>query len=70
VAEAAGFPSESMDLFRHCTFLGGELESARGYANWALSTIRDMDKNEKVCDFLCCLYVLLKRFVQLFVNCI
>jgi len=37
-----------MDLFRHCTFLGGELESARGYANWALSTIRDMDKNEKV----------------------
>jgi len=48
VAEAAGFPSESMDLFRHCTFLGGEVESARGYANWALSTIRDMDKGEKV----------------------
>jgi len=48
VAEVAGFRSESMDLFRHCTFLGGEAESALGYANWVLSTLKDINNGEQV----------------------
>ena len=31
VAEVAGYKSESLDLLRHCTSLGLEQESARGY---------------------------------------
>jgi superkiller protein 3 len=34
LAEMTGCDSESMDLFRHATFLGNELESSIGYANW------------------------------------
>ena len=34
LAESTGFDAESMDLFRHATFLGNELESSVGYANW------------------------------------
>ena len=37
-----------MDLFRHCTFLGGEPESALGYGNWICSTMSDLEKGEKV----------------------
>ena len=33
VAEVAGYKSESLDLLRHCTFLGQEQESARGYGD-------------------------------------
>ena len=31
MAEVAGYKSESLDLLRHCTSLGLEQESARGY---------------------------------------
>jgi len=48
VAEVAGFKSESMDLFRHCTFLGPEPESARGYGDWVCSTMAALEKGEKV----------------------
>ena len=34
LAELMGYDAESMDLFRHATFLGNELESSVGYANW------------------------------------
>jgi hypothetical protein len=34
LAELMGVDAESMDLFRHATFLGHELESSIGYANW------------------------------------
>ena len=34
LAEVMGADAESMDLFRHATFLGNELESSIGYANW------------------------------------
>ena len=46
--QVAGFRSDSMDLFRHCTFLGGEPESALGYGNWICSTLADLEKGEKV----------------------
>eukprot|EP00092_Neocalanus_flemingeri_P033930 GFUD01036895.1.p1 GENE.GFUD01036895.1~~GFUD01036895.1.p1 ORF type:complete len:1307 (+),score=422.74 GFUD01036895.1:54-3974(+) len=48
VAEVAGFKSESMDLFRHCTFLGPEPESARGYGDWVCSTMAALEKGQKV----------------------
>jgi len=48
VAEVADFKSESMDLFRHCTFLGHEPESARGYGDWVCSTLGSLEKGEKV----------------------
>lgn len=34
LAEQTGYVSEAMDLFRHATFLGNEVESSVGYANW------------------------------------
>jgi hypothetical protein len=34
LAETAGYDEEAMDLFRHTTFLGNELESSVGYSNW------------------------------------
>ena len=34
LAEHLGVDAESMDLFRHATFLGNELESCLGYAKW------------------------------------
>ena len=48
VAEVVGVKSESMDLFRHCTFLGPEPESARGYGDWICRTMAAMEKGEKV----------------------
>merc|ERR1712142_138403 len=48
VAEVAGFKSESMDLFRHCTFLGPEPESARGYGDWVCATMAALEKGEMV----------------------
>jgi len=48
VAEVAEFKSESMDLFRHCTFLGDEVESGVGYGNWVLGTLASMEKGEAV----------------------
>jgi hypothetical protein len=32
-----------MDLFRHCTFLGPESESALGYSNWVLATLKALE---------------------------
>jgi hypothetical protein len=37
-----------MDLFRHCTFLGPESESALGYANWILTTLSALESGRKV----------------------
>ena len=34
LAELAGFDEEAMDLFRHTTALGNEVESSVGYAHW------------------------------------
>ena len=48
VAEVVGVKSESMDLFRHCTFLGPEPESARGYGDWVCRTMDALEKGEKV----------------------
>jgi hypothetical protein len=42
--QAAGYNSESMDLFRHCTFLGPESESALGYSNWILATLAALEE--------------------------
>jgi len=47
VAEVAE-SSESMDLFRHCTFLGDEVESGVGYSNWVVSILSSLDKGTKV----------------------
>ena len=33
-----------MDLFRHCTFLGPESESALGYSNWILATLAALEE--------------------------
>ena len=35
-----------MDLFRHCTFLGPESESALGYANWILATMSALEAGQ------------------------
>ena len=48
LAEVAGVKSECMDLFRHCTFLGPEPESARGYSDWVCSTIEAREAGHKV----------------------
>ncbi len=39
LAEGAGYDEETMDLFRHTTFLGNELESGLGYANWVCRSL-------------------------------
>ena len=44
--QVAGYHSESMDLFRHCTFLGPECESALGYANWILQSLAALEAGE------------------------
>ena len=37
-----------MDLFRHCTFLGPETESGRGYGDWVCSTLQSMENREMI----------------------
>merc|ERR1711952_612172 len=37
-----------MDLFRHCTFLGPEPESARGYSDWVCATLASLERGERV----------------------
>ena len=37
-----------MDLFRHCTFLGLESESGRGYADWVCGTLASLERGEEV----------------------
>ena len=37
-----------MDLFRHCTFLGPEPESGRGYSDWVCGTLASLEKSEEV----------------------
>ena len=48
LAEVAGVRSECMDLFRHCTFLGPEPESARGYSDWVCATLASLERGERV----------------------
>ena len=48
LAEIVGVRSEAMDLFRHCTFLGPEPESGRGYSDWVCGTLASLEKSEEV----------------------
>ena len=48
LAEIVGVRSEAMDLFRHCTFLGPEPESGRGYSDWVCGTLTSLEKSEEV----------------------
>ena len=48
LAEIVGVRSEAMDLFRHCTFLGPEPESGRGYSDWVCETLASLDRKEEV----------------------
>ena len=48
LAEIAGVKTECMDLFRHCTFLGPEPESARGYGDWVCSTLQSLEDKVEV----------------------
>ena len=48
LAEIVGVRSEAMDLFRHCTFLGPEPESGRGYSDWVCGTLSSLEKREEV----------------------
>lgn len=44
LAEMMGCDAEAMDLFRHSTILGNELESSIGYANWVCRTLSVLSK--------------------------
>ena len=48
LAEITGVTSECMDIFRHCTFLGPEPESARGYSDWVCSSLQSQVRGERV----------------------
>jgi len=48
LAEALGYKFESLDLLRHCTFLGQEEESSRGYVDGITSTLANLAKGEKI----------------------
>jgi len=48
LAEALGYKFESLDLLRHCTFLGQEEESSRGYGDGITSTLASLAKGEKI----------------------
>ena len=48
LAEITGVTSECMDIFRHCTFLGPEPESARAYSDWVCSSLASLVRGEKV----------------------
>ena len=47
VAEAAGYRGESLDLLRHCTFLGQEEESARGYGEAVTRVLAELARGEE-----------------------
>ena len=48
LAEITGVKSECMDIFRHCTFLGPEPESARGYSDWVCSSLESRERGERL----------------------
>ena len=48
LAETLGYKFESLDLLRHCTFLGQEEESARGYGDGIISALESLSKGEKI----------------------
>merc|ERR1712013_726125 len=48
LAETLGYKFESLDLLRHCTFLGQEEESARGYGDGIISALERLSKGEKI----------------------
>ena len=40
LAEQSGFKTEAMDLFRHTTAIGNEVESSLGYAHWVCRSLK------------------------------
>ena len=48
LAESLGYKFEALDLLRHCTFLGQEEESARGYGDGITSALAHLSKGEKI----------------------